>query len=57
MFADISDEEAVERALGYWREINLPNLEENVLPTRHRAKLVLQKGADHTVDSVLLRKL
>lgn len=57
VFADISDEEAVERALGYWREINLPNLEENVLPTRHRAKLVLQKGADHTVDSVLLRKL
>ena len=45
------------RALGYWREINLPNLEENVLPTRHRAKLVLQKGADHTVETVLLRKL
>lgn len=57
VFADISDDEAVERALGYWREINLPNLEENVLPTRHRAKLVLQKGADHTVESVLLRKL
>ena len=57
VFADISDEEAVSRALGFWREINLPNLEENVLPTRHRAKLVLQKGADHTVDSVLLRKL
>ncbi len=57
VFADISDEEAVERALGYWRDINLPNLEENVLPTRHRAKLVLQKGSDHTVESVLLRKL
>ena len=57
VFADISDDEAVSRALGFWREINLPNLEENVLPTRHRAKLVLQKGADHTVASVLLRKL
>ncbi len=57
VFADISDEEAVERALGYWNDINLPNLRENVEPTRHRAKLVLRKAADHTVDTVLLRKL
>ena len=40
-----------------WNEINLPNLLENVLPTRHRAKLMLQKTGDHTVDRVLLRKL
>ncbi|QEW02182.1 type I pantothenate kinase [Microbacterium lushaniae] len=57
VFADISDDEAVERALGYWRDINLPNLLENVLPTRHRATLVLQKAADHTVERVRLRKL
>ncbi len=57
VFADISDDEAVERALGYWRDINLPNLLENVLPTRHRATLVLQKAADHTVERVSLRKL
>ncbi len=57
VFADISDDEAVERALGYWRDINLPNLVENVLPTRHRASLVLQKAADHTVERVQLRKL
>ncbi|TFV84088.1 type I pantothenate kinase [Microbacterium sp. dk485] len=57
VFADISDDEAVERALGYWRDINLPNLLENVLPTRHRATLVLQKASDHTVERVSLRKL
>ncbi|MFI8632463.1 type I pantothenate kinase [Microbacterium sp. NPDC077663] len=57
VFADISDEEAVTRALGYWNEINLPNLVENVEPTRHRAKLVLRKAADHTVETVRLRKL
>ena len=56
-FAQIPDEEAVPRALGYWRDINLPNLVENVLPTRHRASLVLKKAADHAVSSVLLRKL
>jgi type I pantothenate kinase len=57
VFAELSDVEAVERAMGFWNEINLPNLEENVLPTRHRASLVLRKGADHKVERVLLRKL
>ncbi|MBN9193089.1 MAG: type I pantothenate kinase [Microbacterium sp.] len=57
VFADLSDEESVTRALGYWNDINLPNLEENVLPTRHRATLVLRKGPDHAVERVLLRKL
>ena len=57
VFADISDAEATERASYYWNAINLPNLVENVLPTKHRASLVLQKGASHAVDRVLLRKL
>ncbi|MEU1972083.1 type I pantothenate kinase [Microbacterium sp. NPDC019599] len=57
VFAELSDEQAVERAMHYWNTINLPNLEENVLPTRHRASLVLQKAADHTVETVWLRKL
>ncbi|WP_235038172.1 type I pantothenate kinase [Microbacterium sp. 18062] len=57
VFADISDDEAVSRAGYYWNEINLPNLVENVLPTKHRASLILQKGASHAVDRVLLRKL
>jgi type I pantothenate kinase len=57
VFADISDDEAVTRALGYWNDINRPNLLENVEPTRHRAKLVLRKAADHTVETVRLRKL
>ncbi|MFB8145767.1 type I pantothenate kinase [Microbacterium sp. NPDC056003] len=57
VFSHLSDEEAVQTALGYWNDINLPNLMENVLPTRGRASLVLQKAADHTVERVLLRKL
>lgn len=57
VYAQLTDDEAVERALGFWNDINLPNLRENVLPTRHRANLVLQKAADHTVERVLLRKL
>jgi type I pantothenate kinase len=56
-YAALSEPEAVERAREIWREINGPNLEQNVLPTRARASLVLRKDADHTVSSVLLRKI
>jgi type I pantothenate kinase len=57
VFADLTDEQAVETALGFWNSINLPNLEENVLPTRHRANLILRKGRGHSVERVQLRKL
>ena len=40
-----------------WREINLANLRENIAPSRERANLVLEKGADHRVRRVRLRKL
>lgn len=56
-YAALSDTEATERALSIWQSINAPNLEENILPTRGRATLVLTKGADHTVQRVRLRKL
>jgi len=37
--------------------INLVNLRENILPTRERAHLILEKGRDHAVRRVRLRKL
>lgn len=54
-FADLDREEAQGLARGIWRSINLPNLHENVLPTRDRADLVLEKGLDHDVVRVRLR--
>ena len=56
-YASLSEPQAVERARSIWREINGPNLEQNVLPTRARASLVLRKGPEHTVRTVLLRKV
>jgi type I pantothenate kinase len=56
-YATLSPEAARERALAIWRTINLKNLEENILPTRQRARLILRKDADHHVQSVALRKL
>jgi type I pantothenate kinase len=56
-YAALSDEGAREKALSIWNEINALNLRENILPTRRRAFLILEKGADHSVRSVKLRKL
>ncbi|GAB3280159.1 type I pantothenate kinase [Parasphingorhabdus pacifica] len=56
-FAGLSDEDAMIEARHLWHTINLPNLVENILPTRPRATLVLRKDADHAINRVRLRKL
>ena len=56
-YAALSDAEAVATANGIWREINGPNLVQNILPTRSRATLVLSKGENHEVTRVRLRKI
>jgi type I pantothenate kinase len=56
-YASLSHDEAVAEASRIWDEINGPNLEQNVKPTRSRATLVLRKDHDHSVRWVRLRKL
>jgi len=56
-YAALTAAEAVETARGLWRSINLVNLRENILPSRERAHLILEKGRDHAVRRVQLRKL
>ena len=55
-YAALDEDAARARARAIWASINEPNLLQNILPTRPRADLVLRKGADHAVSSVLLRK-
>ena len=55
-YASLTDAEARETALGFWRDINERNLLENILPTRGRADLILEKGPDHAIRCVRLRK-
>ncbi|MEJ8545493.1 type I pantothenate kinase [Brevibacillus borstelensis] len=56
-YASLSDEEAIEVAAGIWNEINGTNLRKNILPTRGRARLILEKGEDHMIQKVKLRRL
>ena len=55
--SELSRQEAIERAAGFWKEINLPNLIQNIEPTRSRATLVMQKGERHRVERVQVRKI
>ena len=56
-YAAMSDEEAQAFARKVWDEINGVNLRQNILPTRNRARLILEKGFDHKVQLVKLRKV
>ena len=56
-YANLSEAEAVEVARNIWREINLVNLIENIAPTRERAHLILDKDANHLVQTVRLRRV
>jgi type I pantothenate kinase len=56
-FADLTDEQANMLAGQIWESINGRNLRENIAPTKGRASLVIEKGADHRVTDVFLRKL
>ena len=55
-YARLSDAEAVEVASGIWERTNRPNLLNNIQPTRPRADVILEKGTDHFVERVLLRR-
>jgi type I pantothenate kinase len=56
-YAALTPDKAGDTARRLWQTINLVNLRENVLPTRERAHLILEKGRDHAVRKVKLRKL
>jgi type I pantothenate kinase len=56
-FSQMSDKEATDFGGWAWDAINLPNLRDNILPTRSRADLILRKGRSHAIDRVELRKL
>ena len=56
-YATLSDEAARRTAQAIWAEVNEPNLVTNIRPTRGRATLVLEKGRDHAVRRVRLRKI
>ncbi|MDR0332518.1 MAG: type I pantothenate kinase [Dysgonamonadaceae bacterium] len=56
-YVSLPEEELLRLANTVWEEINLPNLEQNILPTRLRADLILEKGDNHFSRNVRIRKI
>jgi type I pantothenate kinase len=56
-YAGLEADEAERVAAGLWERINLPNLKENILPTRPRAQLILRKSENHAIERVALRRI
>ena len=54
---NLSEKESMDFATQVWDDINLPNLDQNILPTRFRADLILEKGECHFVRGVRIRKI
>jgi type I pantothenate kinase len=56
-FSQMSEEEAGQMGTWVWENINLPNLVDNIAPTRSRADLILRKGRSHAIEDVALRRV
>jgi len=54
-YKDLQPAEVRKIGQGIWRSINLPNLLQNIQPTRERASVILRKGQSHAVKEVLWR--
>ncbi|WP_411431288.1 type I pantothenate kinase [Pediococcus claussenii] len=55
-YAQMPRKEAFKMAREIWRDIDLKNLKEFILPTRFRADVILHKTEHHVLDGVMVRK-
>lgn len=55
-YAQLSERNMISIASELWTKINRVNLQENILPTRERANLILRKGLNHIINKIQLRK-
>ena len=55
-FTKMSDADALALAKQVWEKTNAINLENNILPFRERARLILVKSPDHRAQYVYLRR-
>ena len=56
-YSKVSREEGAETASRIWDNINGKNYEENIIKTRYRAELIIEKGRDHSIQRIMMKKL
>lgn len=52
-YQGMSDEEFVRVLGGFWNNINVPNLRENIEPTKQFANAIVRKAADHSLVDII----
>ncbi|MBT4522666.1 MAG: type I pantothenate kinase [Halieaceae bacterium] len=55
--AQQDEDDVIAFARNIWKTINEQNLQQNILPTRERAQLILRKNKTHRISDIYLRKL
>lgn len=55
-FTQLTYTDAIQVARDTWKDINLPNLNQYIQPTRSRADLILHKSSNHKIDKIYLKK-
>ncbi|SET52305.1 type I pantothenate kinase [Thorsellia anophelis] len=55
-YAKLPEAEAITIASSVWDNVNAINLNNNILPTKERANLILKKGNNHEIEQVKIRK-
>jgi len=55
-YTQLSKKNITSIASQLWTKINRLNLQENILPTRERANLILRKDVNHIINNIQLRK-
>ena len=56
-FSSTDIDQAKEIANSIWEKINLINLNENILPTKYMANLILKKNINHKTNEIWLRNI
>ena len=54
-YREMDDDQARTFARKVWNRVNLPNLIQNIAPTKHRADVILEKSADHSISAIKVR--
>ncbi len=56
-YSQFSKDDALETASKIWDDINGKNYEENIVKTRYRAELIIEKEKDHSIAKIMMKKL
>ncbi|QOI11226.1 type I pantothenate kinase [Blochmannia endosymbiont of Colobopsis nipponica] len=54
-YTKLSNQQTIKNASKIWKEINSPNLRQNILPTKKRANLILIKSINHKINKIKVR--